>query len=102
MPNFSAAHLQSLVLVEEAYKLQRVIKRQVREGSGAAQGDREVQRTGHNIGSALKVIAESISSLAEQCDTLAYEQVGDADKATLKQHAEELRNLAQKFPPMAL
>lgn len=97
MANFSAVHLQSLVMIQEANRLRSLSGRQVREGS-QNQGDRELQRTASNIRFTLERLADAVGHLADQAETLAYEKVGDVSRESLRGAADSIREAAAALP----
>lgn len=97
MAKFSAAHDQSFESLEATMRLRSKINRQVREGA-KNYGDREVQRIAHNVGVTLEYLADSMKLLADQTQTLGWDQVGDVTKAQLDSVADQVRLLAAELP----
>lgn len=99
MAKFSTTLDQSFEVLEAALRLNSKISRQVREGA-QNQGDRELQRTAHNVNATLGYLADVLVQLGNQTQTLGWEQVGEVNKAELDSIADQLRGVAARLPGM--
>lgn len=99
MAKFSTTLDQSFEVLEAAIRLRSKVARQVREGA-QNQGDRELQRTAHNVNATLGYLADVLVQLGNQTQTLGWEQIGEVTKTDLDSIANQLRDVAAQLPAL--